>query len=214
MTDADAEMIAELTARERSILEVRDAMARAIYELEPFEVSGEHIDGFKVSPDGQLSWANVVTMAAEFDDDPVLPYRTYVNDCHARADAALSALEAAGFEVTKAGTIPRDLAELVVHIGKAEWGSTPEHDADGHADHVRESVRITAEHFGQTEPQKMHGLYVEGTETVVCHTGTGPNSPQIARALTGAWNYLHERCVAMLSASNPKEIAQQAKDAP
>ncbi len=36
----------------------------------------------------------------------------------------------------------------------------------------------------------MHGLYIKGTETVICHTGTSPNSGQIARALAGAWNHL------------------------
>lgn len=91
--------------------------------------------------------------------------------------------------------IPQDIVDHMLKLGRAEWGSTPEHDADGHADHIRQSVRITAEHFGQTEPQKMHGLYLEGTETVVCHTGTSPNSPTSARALTAAWNHLHDACV-------------------
>jgi uncharacterized protein YfaS (alpha-2-macroglobulin family) len=97
-------------------------------------------------------------------------------------------------------SIPTDLAKLVINIGVAEWGSTHAETADGHADHVRESVRKTAEHFGQTEPQQMHGLYIAGTETVICHTGTSPNSPQIARALTGAWNNLVELSAAALKA--------------
>jgi uncharacterized protein (DUF1786 family) len=86
--------------------------------------------------------------------------------------------------------IPADLAELILRLGKVEWGQTEAHDAEGHAAHIAESVRITAEHFGQEGPQHMHGLYLEGTETVACHTGTSPNSPQVARALAGAWNRL------------------------
>ena len=92
--------------------------------------------------------------------------------------------------------IPKEIAEVVLKIGRAEWGSTGPHDADGHADHIRKSVKITAEHFEQTEPQKMHGLYIEGSETVICHTGTSPNSPTTARALTAAWNALHDQCKA------------------
>lgn len=90
------------------------------------------------------------------------------------------------------GELPIDIAELVIRIGRAEWGQTEAHDAEGHAAHIAESVRITADHFQQDEPQHMHGLYIEGTGTVICHTGTSPNSPQIARALTGAWNRLHD----------------------
>lgn len=97
---------------------------------------------------------------------------------------------------TAVAQIPQDIAELVLRVGRAEWGSTPAHDADGHAEHIAESVRLTAEHFGQTEPQKMSGLYIEGTGTVICHTGTSPNSPGIARALTGAWNWLHDNASA------------------
>jgi len=89
--------------------------------------------------------------------------------------------------------IPQDVLDLVQRIGRAEWGQTFAHDADGHADHVRESVKLTAENFGQTEPQHMHGLFVDGTETVICHTGTSPNSPAIAQALTGAWNWLYDQ---------------------
>jgi hypothetical protein len=96
-------------------------------------------------------------------------------------------------DVKSKDAIPPDIAASVLAIGRAEWGSTPEHDADGHAAHIRDSVLRTADHFGQVGPQKMQGLYVEGTGTVICHTGTSPNSAQIARALTGAWNWLHDQ---------------------
>ena len=92
--------------------------------------------------------------------------------------------------------IPAEIVECVLRIGLVEWGATAPHDADGHSAHVRSSVIETAAHFGQTEPQPMNGLYVEGTETVLCHTGTSPNSPTTARALTAAWNALHAACFA------------------
>lgn len=97
-------------------------------------------------------------------------------------------------------TIPADLAALVLKIGRAQWGSTEELDGAAHAAHVAESVRLTAKHFEQEGPQQMHGLYIDGTETVICHTGTSPNSPEIARALTGAWNWLYDNASALKGA--------------
>lgn len=91
--------------------------------------------------------------------------------------------------------LPEDIASAIRSIGKAEWGATARKSAEDHAADVANSVRLTAEHFGQTEPQPMHGLYVEGTETVICHTGTSPNSAVHAQALTGAWNWLHDRAL-------------------
>jgi hypothetical protein len=55
------------------------------------------------------------------------------------------------------------------------------------------SVQLTAEHYAQTEPQPMQLLVIEGTDTVLGYMGTSPNSPVIARAMTGAWNWLHEQ---------------------
>ena len=86
--------------------------------------------------------------------------------------------------------IPAEIAAHVRKIGKVEWGQTPAHDADGHGRHVADSVRMTAANFGQSEDQHMHGLWLEGTETVLCHTGTSPNAPKTTQALVGAWNWL------------------------
>jgi hypothetical protein len=86
--------------------------------------------------------------------------------------------------------LPADIAEHVTKIGRVEWGQTPAHDAEGHGRHVADSVRLTAAHFGQTGDQHMHGLWLEGTETVLCHTGTSPNAPKTTQALVGAWNWL------------------------
>lgn len=101
--------------------------------------------------------------------------------------------------------IPQEIVDTVLKIGRAEWGSVSARSAEEHGKHVEQSVRMTAENFGQTEPQAMHGLYIEGTETVICHTGTSPNSPINARALTGAWNALHDQCKAQAFFETLKE---------
>ncbi len=115
--------------------------------------------------------------------DPFQHPETY-DFCAKIARAAIAAMQGELIEV------PEDLAGLLRSLSRAEWGQTEAHDAEGHGNHITASVRLTAEHFGQQGPQHMHGLYLEGTGTVICHTGTSPNSPQIARALTGAWNFL------------------------
>lgn len=38
--------------------------------------------------------------------------------------------------------IPEELLQLAQSIGRAEWGQTPAHDADGHAHHIATSVRL------------------------------------------------------------------------
>lgn len=86
--------------------------------------------------------------------------------------------------------LPADIADHVLKLGRVEWGQTFAHDADGHGQHVADSVRATAAHFGQADDQHMHGLWLEGTDTVLAHTGTSPNAPKTTQALVGAWNWL------------------------
>lgn len=93
--------------------------------------------------------------------------------------------------------IPREIAEQVLSMGRVEWGRTDEYTEVGHLAHLRESLRLTREHFNFADvPVAMHGLYLEGTETVLCHTGTSPNSGPNAQALAGAWNWLFDQCAA------------------
>jgi hypothetical protein len=68
-----------------------DAMARAIYELEPFEESGEWVDGIQVSPGGKLTWDKALARDAEFGDDPGMGKITEFPLKAARA--ALAAIE-------------------------------------------------------------------------------------------------------------------------
>lgn len=48
-----------------------DIVARAIYENMPETDSGEYVDGFCVSPGGELSWSQML----ESGDHAVAPYR-------------------------------------------------------------------------------------------------------------------------------------------
>lgn len=130
----------------------------------------------------------------ERDNDPWLAKLVRAGKCDNSQNIAirLSAVELDRSRAEWWRSIPDDIAQAVMAIGEAEWGQTPAHDANGHADHIRESVQMTAEHFGQTDAQHMHGLFIKGAGTVICHTGTSPNSPIHARALTGAWNFLLE----------------------
>lgn len=107
--------------------------------------------------------------------------------------------------------IPEDIASHVLRLGRVEWGQTHAHDAEGHGAHVAESVRKTADTFGQTEGQHMHGLWLEGTETVLCHTGTSPNAPKTTQALVGAWNWLVDQAEAQRAASTALPLAQGVK---
>lgn len=49
----------------------REAVMRLLYESDPIYESGESIDGFQVSPGGDLTWEQFKDRCAEFDDDPV-----------------------------------------------------------------------------------------------------------------------------------------------
>lgn len=98
--------------------------------------------------------------------------------------------------------IPADIAAQVLSMGRVEWGATAALTDTGHLEHLAGSLRLTREHFNfEDVPVPMNGLYLEGGETVLCHTGTSPNSGPNAQALAGAWNWLHDQCLAALGAS-------------
>ena len=82
----------------------------------------------------------------------------------------------------------KEMQQAALAVGPVDWGATHEHDSQGHADHTKTSVEITAETFGQEGLVRMSGLYLTGTGTVLCHTGTSPNSATHARILTALWN--------------------------
>jgi len=96
----------------------------------------------------------------------------------------------------------KEMQKAALDIGHVEWGTTHARDSDGHAEHIRNTIDITAKTFDQTGDQMMHGLYVEGTNIVVSHTGTSPNSPTHARILTALWNKFVDDAVAQMEQSN------------
>ncbi|MDP2047540.1 MAG: hypothetical protein Q8K33_01420 [Cypionkella sp.] len=117
--------------------------------------------------------------------------KRYARAVSAAQHDALSAHAAA--EVAKARlTFPDDVLALARRVGRGEWGQTDPKTAAEHAADMALTVEKTAAHFGQTEPQPMNGVYIDGTGIVICHTGTSPNSPEIARALTGLWNMIYD----------------------
>jgi hypothetical protein len=90
--------------------------------------------------------------------------------------------------------IPSHIAEQVLSMGRAEWGATSEKTSTEHLADLENTLRLTREKFNLEDiPVQMHGLYLEGAETVLCHTGTSPNSGANAQALVGAWNWLYDQ---------------------
>lgn len=62
-----------------------------------------------------------------------------------------------------------------------EWGATAPQNDEQHVEDFKISLRKTREHFGLEGPQPLHGCYVQGTDTVLCHTGTSPTAGHRAR---------------------------------
>lgn len=86
--------------------------------------------------------------------------------------------------------LPQDVVESVLSIGPVEWGATDSQRDEQHIADFANTLRLTREHFDTEGDAALHGIYIAGSNTVVAHTGISPNSPQHARILAGAWNYL------------------------
>ena len=107
--------------------------------------------------------------------------------------------------------IPRDISEQVLAMGRVEWGATDEQTSEQHLAAFANTLRITREHFNYEDvPVAMHGVYLAGSETVLCHTGTSPNSGMNARVIVGTWNQLHDVCAALKGTDHdPAQIEGQ-----
>lgn len=96
--------------------------------------------------------------------------------------------------VTLTFQVPEDLEDTVLRMGPVQWGAAEAASDAKHKAQLGQTIRLTREFFGpEAVPAltQMHGLYLEGSDRVLCHTGVSPNSPNNARALAGLWNALH-----------------------
>lgn len=99
--------------------------------------------------------------------------------------------------------LPEDIIKSLLQIGLVEWGQTFCQSDEKHVEDFRDTLRITRDHFGiEAEETTIHYVCLEGTSTVLAHTGMSPNSPQHARILAGAWNQLVELAKAHSIASD------------
>ncbi|ASY62468.1 hypothetical protein SJ05684_c10100 [Sinorhizobium sojae CCBAU 05684] len=93
--------------------------------------------------------------------------------------------------------LPDDIIERLLAVGRVEWGTSLYQADEKHVEDFRDTLRITREHFAtEADETAIHGVYLEGTGTVLAHTGNSPNSPQHARILVGAWNQLVDMALA------------------
>lgn len=107
-----------------------------------------------------------------------------------RADAGVDALDG----------IPDMVRDHIISMGRVEWGAVaPKPDAQ-HLSYFKDTLDITRANFGLKGDQSLNGVYLDGTEVVLCHTGISPNSPENARIIVALWNYLHDK----IKAAAPK----------
>lgn len=86
-------------------------------------------------------------------------------------------------------TIPDDIIERMMAVGFIEWGAVNNKTDEQHIEDFRDTLAITrAAHQMPNGLQSLHGCYLPGSSTIVCHTGTSPNSGDHARIIAGLWN--------------------------
>lgn len=108
------------------------------------------------------------------------------------SDDILEVAKAIHEEREKHTQFPHDVIATLLAIGPVEWGRSFEQPDEKHVSDFVDTLRITREHFGTQGETAIHGVYLAGTNTVLAHTGSSPNSPQHARILVGAWNRMVE----------------------
>jgi hypothetical protein len=101
---------------------------------------------------------------------------------------------------TPSDELPQDIIDRVLAVGRVEWGATAAKSDEEHLRDFANTLRITRDEFGTVGDVALHGVFVEGDETVLCHTGTSQNSAQHARILVGAWNQLFDLATSKTSA--------------
>lgn len=86
-------------------------------------------------------------------------------------------------------TIPDELKKRMIAVGKVEWGAIKAKPDEEHVTDFADTLAITRkDHNLPDGPRELHGVFIAGSETVVCHTGSSPNSPTHAQIMAGLWN--------------------------
>lgn len=89
--------------------------------------------------------------------------------------------------------LPGDVIAHIRKLGPVEWGAIGPKTDEEHLDDFRRTLTITRDSHGVTEEQtSLHGVYLRGTETVLCHTGNSPNGGSTALIIAGLWNGFHD----------------------
>lgn len=102
-------------------------------------------------------------------------------------------------------TIPEEIARHMVKIGRVEWGSVKAKPDAEHIADFADTLRLTRETFANPEGDTpIHGVFLTGSETVVCHTGTSPNSPVNAQIMAGLWNSVLDQLLAAPASEQPE----------
>ena len=103
-------------------------------------------------------------------------------------------------------TIPEDIAKHMVKMGRVEWGAVKAKTDAEHIADFGDTLHITRKNFSTPEgPQELHGVFLAGSETVMCHTGTSPNSPTNAQIMAGLWNSVLEQLTMTIEISLPNQ---------
>jgi hypothetical protein len=93
--------------------------------------------------------------------------------------------------VTFSIDIPEELEARIREAGPVQWGQTGAKSDAEHLAEFKTTLSETRKHFATEGDAELHGVYLDATNFVLCHTGVSPNSPLHARILTGLWNALH-----------------------
>jgi hypothetical protein len=93
--------------------------------------------------------------------------------------------------------LTQEALEYLCASSFVEWGALPEKtDEELIADYAQ-SLKTTRAYFDLAGPTKLHGVYAEGTETVMAHIGNSPTAGVRAVIFAQLWNALRDEALKM-----------------
>lgn len=98
---------------------------------------------------------------------------------------------------------PDDLRQRILELGPVEWGAVGPQIAEKHIHDFIDTLEITRKEFNLPVKTELHGVYTEGENKIVCHTGTSPNSASHARIIVALLNWLYQK---LTPATAPEEV--------